>query len=81
MTHLDADELDRKVKKVDALSLTQRELLLEVAGALVDLSPQALEFINDVVEQLRPHRPGPLDPGPAVVVAVAKYRDRMRKKN
>ena len=80
MTHLDDTEITRKLQAIERMSLTHRDMMHEAAGYLPDLSPQALEFLLDVIEQLRPHRAStPLDPMPAIAVAAAKYRKRRRQ--
>jgi hypothetical protein len=73
-------EAEARVRKVDAMQPTHKELLMEVAGDLVELPFGDLEFAGDVVGTLLQRRRSEvLDPAPIVAVALEKWRSRRSK--
>lgn len=73
------DDAERKVRLVEALPWDLRELLMNIAGDLVDLKPEALEFVGDVVSACLVDRGQDFDPMPLAAAACARYRARRRK--
>lgn len=73
----DAEEMERKVRKVQALPLTQRDVLMDCCAALIDLSPEGLEFAEIVIIESKAE---PFDPI-AVMARAAKRYSELRRRN
>lgn len=67
-----------KLAKIDAMALSQRDLLIDICGDLPDLTPDALEFIGDVVTSALTAR-GTFDPVRVYAEALAVFRARRRQ--
>lgn len=72
----DPDELDRKARKVDTLPYSQRDTLMDTCAVLVDLDPQALEFVEIVATECERSRP--FDPVVVMANALARWKARKR---
>lgn len=74
----DPEEMERKVRKVQSMPLTQRDVLMDTCAVLVDLSPEALEFQEIVAIVSRETQP--FDPIAVMAAAVKRY-SALRKRN
>lgn len=72
-------DMERKVRAIDALPISVRDLLMSVAGDLVDLTEEQLEFAEIVVRSMLADGKRSLDPMPICAVACAKWRSRRRQ--
>lgn len=78
MSSYDADELDRKARKVETLPYTQRDTLMDTCAVLVDLEASALEFVEIVA--IESEKSKPFDPLVVMANALARWK-ALRKRN
>lgn len=73
----DEEEMLRKVRIIDAMPMSERDLFLAVAGELPLLSISALEFCEVVVSVLRERR-DELDPIAVMAAVLKRWQARKR---